>query len=247
MLPLSGKTILIAGASSGAGALAARVCGERGAHVIAHFNRDRAGVDAATAAIASDRKRLIQGDPAVPRSMNRVWGEALAWRNRIDVLINNAAGLGPSASIEDGEDAWDQVWDLTLRVNVLTPVRLVRHAVRHFRAAGGGVVITLSSCSAERGTGNAGAIAYAASQAALRAATQTVARTSADHGVFAYVIATDTAALTARAGAAAANVRASGAVGTLEATARLAAFLATGRCRHLTGATLDVNGASYVR
>ena len=29
--------------------------------------------------------------------------------------------------------------------------------------------------------------------------------------------------------------------------AELVAFLATGRCRHLTGATLDVNGATYVR
>jgi NAD(P)-dependent dehydrogenase (short-subunit alcohol dehydrogenase family) len=27
----------------------------------------------------------------------------------------------------------------------------------------------------------------------------------------------------------------------------LAAFLSTGACRHLTGATLDVNGASYIR
>ena len=27
----------------------------------------------------------------------------------------------------------------------------------------------------------------------------------------------------------------------------LAVFLASGKCRHLTGATLDVNGASYIR
>ncbi len=29
--------------------------------------------------------------------------------------------------------------------------------------------------------------------------------------------------------------------------AALVAFLASGACRHLSGATLDVNGASYVR
>jgi hypothetical protein len=29
--------------------------------------------------------------------------------------------------------------------------------------------------------------------------------------------------------------------------ATLAAFLATGSVRHLSGATLDVNGASYIR
>jgi 3-oxoacyl-[acyl-carrier protein] reductase len=27
----------------------------------------------------------------------------------------------------------------------------------------------------------------------------------------------------------------------------LAAFLSSGTCRHLSGATLDVNGASYIR
>ena len=32
-----------------------------------------------------------------------------------------------------------------------------------------------------------------------------------------------------------------------EEVAELVAFLATGTCRHLSGATLDLNGASYVR
>jgi 3-oxoacyl-[acyl-carrier protein] reductase len=250
MLSLHGKTVLIAGASSGVGALAAQLCGQRGAHVIAHFNRDRGGAERATADITPDRKRLIQGDPAVPRSMNRVWGEALAWRNRVDVLINNVATLGPSASVEDGEDSWDQVWDLTLRVNVLTPVRLIRHAVRHFRAAGGGIVITIASCSAERGAQTAGAIATAASQAALRSATQTVARTSAVHGVLAYVIAPDSDAVLSSAAARAERdvmLRWDDPEDHLAASARLAAFLAAGQVRHLTGATLDVNGANYVR
>jgi len=32
-----------------------------------------------------------------------------------------------------------------------------------------------------------------------------------------------------------------------EEVAATIAFLASGRCRHLTGATIDVNGASYIR
>jgi NAD(P)-dependent dehydrogenase (short-subunit alcohol dehydrogenase family) len=34
---------------------------------------------------------------------------------------------------------------------------------------------------------------------------------------------------------------------TPEEVADLVAFLCAGSCRHLTGATLDVNGASYIR
>jgi len=32
-----------------------------------------------------------------------------------------------------------------------------------------------------------------------------------------------------------------------EEVARVVVFLATGQCRHLTGATIDLNGASYIR
>jgi NAD(P)-dependent dehydrogenase (short-subunit alcohol dehydrogenase family) len=32
-----------------------------------------------------------------------------------------------------------------------------------------------------------------------------------------------------------------------EEVGELIAFLASGRCRHLSGATIDVNGATYVR
>jgi NAD(P)-dependent dehydrogenase (short-subunit alcohol dehydrogenase family) len=63
----------------------------------------------------------------------------------------------------DADDvAWEEVWADTLQVNVLAPARLLRDAVRHFREAGGGVVISLSSWAAQRGVTNPDNLAYGA-------------------------------------------------------------------------------------
>ena len=97
--------------------------------------------------------------------------------------------------------------------------------------------------------------AYAASKAALRNLTQTIARNYAKDGVLAYVVApgivrTPMAEISAEARGGIDKVHAALAMGEMvppEEVAELVAFLATGTCRHLTGATLDMNGASYVR
>ena len=59
---LQGKTIAVTGASKGIGAAIVEVLGRQGAHVIAHYGSDRAGAEAATAAIPSERKLLVQAD-----------------------------------------------------------------------------------------------------------------------------------------------------------------------------------------
>jgi NAD(P)-dependent dehydrogenase (short-subunit alcohol dehydrogenase family) len=228
VFPLTGKTVLITAASEGVGASTARVFGERGARVIAHFEHDRAGAEAAIGNIADERKFLVQGDLVQLDTMTRLWREALAWQDRIHVLVINCPDSGPAGGIDEDQDIWDRAWDLAMRGNVLSPVGLIRHAVRHFRASGGGIVLTMSNWSAMRGADTERAIAVAATHAALRATTQTVARTCAHDNVLAYVVAPG------------------GPVPAGE-IARLAAFLASGKCRHLTGATIDVNGASYVR
>jgi NAD(P)-dependent dehydrogenase (short-subunit alcohol dehydrogenase family) len=138
---------------------------------------------------------------------------------------------------------------------VLAPARLMRHAVRHFCARGGGVIVTVSSWAAQRGTSNPDALAYAASKAAVKAAAQTIARGYARDGVLSYIVApgvVDTGmsrlAATTLGGEAAVNAGlAMSAPVPPEEVADVIAWLATGTVRHLSGATLDINGASYIR
>ena len=254
MPDLGGKTILVTGASKGIGAATAEALGRAGGFVVAHYGSDRAGAAKATAVIPDRQKLLIGTNLAEPGAARVLWKQALEWRGRVDVLVNNAAVMHDSP-LDADDEAWDAAWAAVLQVNVMEAASLMREATRHFLASGGGVLIAVSSWAAQRGSGNPKLIAYAASKAALKAATQTIARAYAKDGVLAYIVApgvvrTQMSEISAAEMGGEAAVTATLAMGEWVPPGEIAdlvTFLASGRCRHLTGATLDVNGASYVR
>ena len=254
-MELAGRTVLVTGASKGIGAEIARRVGAGGATVIAHCNTDVAGARAAIADLPPGRGHVLAADQGDPTAMDRLWQDATAIAPRIDCVVLNAAVFINSGGIEDGMDAWEHAWDTQWRVNVASPTRLMKHAVNHFVAQGGGVLVTLSSWAAQRGSGSQATIAYAASKAAVKAAAQTVARQYAKAGVLSYIVAPGVVRTQMSVDAAAIvggeeKVTAGLAMGEWvppEELGELVAFLATGRVRHMSGATIDVNGASYVR
>jgi NAD(P)-dependent dehydrogenase (short-subunit alcohol dehydrogenase family) len=251
---LDGRTILVTGASKGIGAAIVQALGDTGAFVVAHYGSDAAGARDATAAIPEERKLLVQADLEDPQSPANLWADAIAWRGGIDVFVNNAA-LMLETPLDADDASWNDAWERTFRVNVLAAGSLLRDAVRHFQERGGGIAISLSSWAAQRGAGNSNLVAYAASKAAIKAVAQTIARNHAAEGVLSYVVAPGVVRTRMSEEAAASRggedvVTATLAMGEWvppEEVARLVVFLATGRVRHLTGATLDVNGASYIR
>lgn len=254
MVDLGGKTILLTGASSGIGAATAGVLGQAGASLIAHYAGDPEGVQQATAAIPPDRKFVLHADFAELGAGRKLWAEALAWRGRIDVLVNNAA-IMPETPIDADDADWDAAWAKILQVNVVEPASLMREAVRHYRAAGGGVLVTMSSWSAQQGSAIPQLTAYASTKAAVKAMTQTLARAHAKEGVLAYVIApgivnTRMSRISATTRGGEDAVRAILPLGEMvpaTEVADLVALVSSGQYRHLTGATLDINGAAYIR
>jgi NAD(P)-dependent dehydrogenase (short-subunit alcohol dehydrogenase family) len=251
---LTGRTILLTGASRGIGAATAQVLGARGASLVAHYGSHREGAEEAVAATPADRRLLVQADMAEPGAARALWQEAVAWRGRIDVVIVNAATM-PTTAFEGTDEEWDAGWRTALQVNVLEPASLIREAVNHFLEHGGGTLITLSSWAAQRGSAITHLNAYAATKAAIANVTQTVARNYASRGILGHVVAPGIvhtrlaeASAAARGGLDAVNAAlAMGEMVPPEEVAELIAFLATGRCRHLTGATIDLNGASNIR
>ena len=168
-MELAGKTVLVTGASKGIGAAIARRCGEAGAHVVGHYGRDRAGAETA---LSGHAHTLLSADAENPPEMDRLWEEALAATGRLDAVVLNAAIFLNRGGIEAPIEEWEEAWERQLRVNTLSPARLLRHAARHFAAEGGGVIVAISSWVAQRGAGAEATIAYAASKAALKAAAQ---------------------------------------------------------------------------
>jgi NAD(P)-dependent dehydrogenase (short-subunit alcohol dehydrogenase family) len=251
---LEGRVVLLTGASGGIGSVTARALGARGAAVVAHYGSNRDGAEAAVADVPADRRLLLQADLREAGSARALFAEALAWRGNVDAVVVNAATL-LETPFDGSDEQWDENWEATLRVNVLEPVSLMREAVRHFLDEGGGTIVALSSWAAERGSAIARLSAYAASKAAVRNVAQTIAHNHAKDGILVYVLApgivhTPMSEISAVARGGIDAVNAALAMGEMvppEEVAELIAFLAAGRARHLSGATIDVNGATYIR
>ena len=255
MNDLSNKTILVTGASKGIGAAVVKSLVAQGANVVAHYCSDLAGMEDVLQSLDTANITSLQADFRIAEQVDSLWQKAIAWRGGIDVLINNAAIVRFEGGIDDTDQMWNETWQETLAVNVIAPCTLMRRAVPHYRKKGGGIIISMSSWVAHRAPGTPSMIAYAASKAAVLNATKTIARHYAQDNILAYIIAPGVV----RTRMSEQFAQAAGGEEAVTQTlamkewippsdvADLATFLSTGKCRHLTGATLDVNGASYLR
>ena len=232
--------ILVTGSTRGIGAAVAEVLAARGARVLGH------GRSAGGATLAADL--------ASPGAGARLWEEALSRLDgRIDVLVNNA-GIFEPAAIDLSDDAWDAAWDRTLQVNLRAASDLSRLAVRHFlERPEGGRIVNVASRAAYRGDSPAH-WHYAASKAGMVAMTKSIARGFAARGVLAFAVCPGFTLtgmaddyLASRGGPGLLADIPLGRVADPGEVAAAAAFLALEAPASMTGAVLDINGASYVR
>jgi NAD(P)-dependent dehydrogenase (short-subunit alcohol dehydrogenase family) len=244
---LAGKTVLVTGASRGIGRATAEALHREGAHVVLHYGNDKDSAQA-TADRLGERVKLVQGDLRDAAERQRVWTEAARWRAGVDVLVNNAGAWLASEIDDDG--AWQQGWQANYKLNLLAPADLCREAILGFRERGGGIIVNVTSRSAHRGD-DAEHLAYGAAKGGLLALTKGIARGYAKDNILAYAVAPGWVA-TDIAGELASDPSVLAALPLGEVTppgdvAEMITFLASGRSRHTTGATIDITGADYVR
>lgn len=244
--PLADRTVLVTGGSRGIGRAVVEAVHRDGAHVIVHSSRVETG-RAVREALGPERVHAVAGDLADVGVAAQVWTEALAWRRRIDVLVNNAGAW--MASPLDDEASWDDGWAGNLALNLLAPATLCRLAIGHFRSSGGGVIVNVTSRSAHRGD-DADHLAYGAAKGGLLALTKGIARGFAHERILAYAVAPGWVATEIANDADVTGLSASLPMREITPPADVAevvAFLASGRSPHTTGATIDITGADYVR
>lgn len=190
-------------------------------------------------------------DPAAPRAL---WEAALEQLDgRIDVLINNA-GIFEAAPVDLDDDEWLAVWERTMQVNLTAAAQLSRLAVRHWHERKrGGRIVNIASRAAYRGDSPAH-WHYAASKAGVVAMTKSIARGFAREGILAFAICpgfTMTGMaddyMASRGGDKLLADIPLGRVAMPDEVATMARFCALEAPASMTGAVLDVNGASYVR
>src|SRR5690242_2203793 len=144
MIELKDKVVLVTGGGGGIGAAIVRTVVKTGGFAVLHDIRPDGAAGELQRELGADMCKLVLGDLADDRAPPRIWSEAVGWKQRVDVLVNNA-GIYESADIGDPFAAWSTSWHRTLQVNLVAAGHFCREALNHFRATGGGIIINLAS------------------------------------------------------------------------------------------------------
>lgn len=240
--------ILVTGASGGIGAAICKALAVRGVTVVLHYQSDRAAAEAARQVMEGGGHTIIQADLRNPTSIERLWQEASALKP-IDAVINNAGIFPNHPPLTTDYADWTAAWQRTLAINLTGPAHLSYCAARQMVEQGRGRMVNVSSRGAFRGEPEAPA--YAASKAGLNALSQSLAKALGPKGVYVFVVApgwvsTQRVADLVQDQAVLAD-QPLGRVATPDQVAQVVTYCALDAPASMTGAILDVNGASYLR
>lgn len=172
---LSGKVVLVTGASSGIGKALALAAGHAGARV-ALVGRSQERLDEVRNTLGKDALAL-PADLTVPAQVDGVAADATAHFGRIDILLANAGLYIPGDIVDGDPDAWDEL----LTVNVNSVFRLVNRVLPQMIDRRSGDIVVTSSVSGHQ------AIQwepiYSASKHAIQSFVHGVRRQVAPHNV----------------------------------------------------------------
>ncbi len=249
---MSGRAVLVSGASRGIGRAIAEAFAGNGDRVAVHH---RASPDLAAqvaAGLPGTGHAVVCADLADPAAVRRAVDQAADALGGLDVLVNNAGVYFPHPITAVSYEEWQAAWQETLAVNLTGAANLTWCAVQHMIPAGGGRIVNVSSRGAYRG--EPAHPAYGASKAGLNAFGQSLARALGPHGIAVTAVApgfvdTDMAAdrLASPEGD---EIRGQSPFGRVASAGEIAAavlYLASPAAEWASGAILDLNGASYLR
>jgi NAD(P)-dependent dehydrogenase (short-subunit alcohol dehydrogenase family) len=242
--------VLLTGGSRGIGAAAVRALHRDGADVTFTYERS-AEAARALADELGERAHAVQCNLEAYDRLPALVAECVDRHGRIDVLINNAAIFEENPFFAGDYASWQRGWQRTFAVNLFGTVNLAYLVLQHMRQQRSGKVLNVVSRAAHRG--ELSVADYGASKAALVNFTKSIARSCGPFGIKAIAIApgfieTDMAGpdLETRRRELEAEVPL-GYIGSAEDVGEIIAFFASSRGDYANGATIDVNGGSYVR
>ncbi|MFN2315607.1 MAG: SDR family oxidoreductase [Gemmatimonadales bacterium] len=178
---LQGKVALVTGAARGIGLGIAKAFVLEDAHTVLSDIRDDAGASAA--ARLGPLAEYLPLDVRDESRWEAVLADILARHGRLDVLVNNAGitGFEGEFTAHDPEHISLEAWRAVMATNAEGVMLGCKHGIRAMRKSGKGSIVNISSRSGL--VGIPGASAYAASKAAVRNHTKSVALYCAEQGL----------------------------------------------------------------
>jgi 3-oxoacyl-[acyl-carrier protein] reductase len=248
---VTGRAVLVTGASRGIGRAVAQAFASQGDRVAVHHRDSDALAREVLAGLAGDGHTVVRADLADAEAIRRMVDQAAADLGGLDVLVNNAGVYLWHPITEVSYEQWQDVWGQTMAVNLTGAANATWCAVQHMRGTGGRI-INVTSRGAFRGEPRHPA--YGASKAGLNAFGQSMARALAPYGIAVAMVApgyveTEMAAadLKSERGD---EIRAQSPfnrVATAEEIAAAVLYLASDQAEWASGTIVDLNGASYLR
>jgi NAD(P)-dependent dehydrogenase (short-subunit alcohol dehydrogenase family) len=175
-LDLTGRVAVVTGASKGIGLAIARRLLDEGARVVTTSRRSTPELDALDVVhVAADLTNPGAADAIVARAVDAFGG--------IDVLVNNAGGRVPGATLPRTSflDADDAEWHAVFELNLFAAVRLSRAAIPVMLERGGGAIVNVSSGNARQPSPMN--VDYGAAKAGLSNLTKALSEEFAPRGI----------------------------------------------------------------
>ena len=178
-IDLTGRTVLVTGASSGLGRHFAGVLAKAGARVALAARRTdalaetRAAIEAAGGSAA-----VVAMDVTDPASVATAVREAWGALGRLDILVNNAGVTATRPFLDMGEEEWDRVID----TNLTGCARVARAVAQRMRDdKRGGAIVNIASILGLRVAGQVSS--YVAAKGGLVHLTKAMALELARHDI----------------------------------------------------------------
>jgi 3-oxoacyl-[acyl-carrier protein] reductase len=246
MFDLTGKVVIVTGASRGIGRGIAETLASRGAHVVAAARAENAAGTVQAIREAGRSAEIASLDVTDSSAVGALIDGVVTRHGQIDVLVNNAGIARDQLMLRMKREEWDEV----LATNLTAAFTCVHAVLKPMIKRRTGRVISISSVVGQMG--NAGQANYAASKAGLIGFSKALAREVASRNITVNVVApglidTDmTKGVAERAQAEWTSLIPLQRLGTPGDVASAVCFLASDEAAYITGQVLAVNGGMYM-